>query len=273
MGRGVMREAAHLDQLQHPVNPANEPSISPRGDEQSTRNRNESIYIVRAGDVLGRIAAQYRATIQSIQAANSEKVINPDLIYPGEQLIIPAGKSQSPAIVKPIVICYTVKIGDTLGRIAQMFHVTISAIAQANPASIVNLDRIYVGEVLTISYSATATNTPYAGNYPENPDIGPMAKSNLYIEIKQEAMSRYGAEAWPSIVYILSHESGFDPYAINESSGACGLPQSLPCDKLLSSIGSLDNIQGQIDWFFNYIDNRYGGPYGACDFWMQHSWY
>ena len=48
----------------------------------------EQQYVVQAGDSLGAIAAQFGVTIDAIVQANS--ITDPNLIIPGETLIIPA---------------------------------------------------------------------------------------------------------------------------------------------------------------------------------------
>lgn len=73
--------------------------------------------------------------------------------------------------------------------------------------------------------------------------------------------------------WIISKESGGNPYAVNASSGACGLGQSLPCSKVLNACGSLSNVQCQIEWVRNYTISRYGSPYNAYIFWTQNHWY
>lgn len=72
--------------------------------------------------------------------------------------------------------------------------------------------------------------------------------------------------------WIISHESGGNPYAVN-SIGACGLGQSLPCSKVLSVCGSLDNVSCQIDWVRNYCISRYGSTLAAYNFWVANRWY
>ena len=67
---------------------------------------------------------------------------------------------------------------------------------------------------------------------------------------------------------IIMRESGCNPNAVNKSSGACGIPQALPCSKL----GTSDPVE-QIKWMQNYVNNRYGGWAGAVSFWNQHHWY
>jgi spore coat assembly protein SafA len=46
-----------------------------------------TIYIVQKGDTLWKIAKRYNVTLDAIIKANN--ITNPDLIYPGQRLIIP----------------------------------------------------------------------------------------------------------------------------------------------------------------------------------------
>jgi LysM repeat protein len=61
------------------------PSETPSG---ATGGQQE--YTVQAGDTLGAIAAQFGVTIDAIVQANS--IADPNLIVPGETLIIPAAQ-------------------------------------------------------------------------------------------------------------------------------------------------------------------------------------
>ena len=74
-------------------------------------------------------------------------------------------------------------------------------------------------------------------------------------------------------VWIINHESGWNPRATNPSSGAYGLPQSLPGSKMASAGADWQtNYQTQLKWFVSYC-NRYGGIQGAYQFWQQNHWY
>lgn len=46
-------------------------------------------YTVQSGDNLSKIAAHYGTTWQKIFEANRDKINNPDLIHPGQELTIP----------------------------------------------------------------------------------------------------------------------------------------------------------------------------------------
>jgi LysM repeat protein len=112
----------------------------------------QTTYVVQPGDTLFRIALRFGTTVQAIAQANH--IVNPDLIYVGQVLIIPTGGSPPPApppTPEPPPggqTLYTVQPGDTLTAIALRFGTTVAAIAQAN--NITNLNLIYVGQVLII---------------------------------------------------------------------------------------------------------------------------
>ncbi|CAL9289039.1 MULTISPECIES: transglycosylase SLT domain-containing protein [unclassified Streptomyces] len=73
---------------------------------------------------------------------------------------------------------------------------------------------------------------------------------------------------------IVEHESGWDHTATNASSGAYGLVQALPASKM-STAGSdwKTNPATQIEWGLDYMNDRYGSPCGAWEFWQNNHWY
>ena len=79
---------------------------------------------------------------------------------------------------------------------------------------------------------------------------------------------------WDALVWIWEHESGWRWDAENPASGAYGIPQSLPAEKLASA-GSdwKDNAATQIKWGLQYIKQRYGSPSKTKEFWVKHNAY
>lgn len=69
-------------------------------------------------------------------------------------------------------------------------------------------------------------------------------------------------------------ESAWDPSATNPTSGAYGIPQSLPADKMASA-GSdwRTNPATQIEWGLKYIQLSYGTPCNAWSFKQANNWY
>lgn len=73
---------------------------------------------------------------------------------------------------------------------------------------------------------------------------------------------------------IISHESGWNYHAVNRSSGAYGLPQSLPAGKLASAGADWrDNPVTQLRWAHNYAVGRYGSWEAAYHFWTVNHWW
>lgn len=52
-------------------------------------------YTVQSGDSLSKIGAKYGVSWQSIFEANRDKIDNPDLIHPGQELAIPQSEGES----------------------------------------------------------------------------------------------------------------------------------------------------------------------------------
>ena len=76
------------------------------------------------------------------------------------------------------------------------------------------------------------------------------------------------------LVKLWNRESGWNPNAHNSSSGAHGIPQSLPASKMASE-GSdyYTNGETQIRWGLKYIAGRYGSPANAWAHSQQTGWY
>lgn len=74
--------------------------------------------------------------------------------------------------------------------------------------------------------------------------------------------------------FIVSHESGWRPGAVNSSSGAYGLCQSLPASKMASAGPDyLTNPVTQLRWCSGYAQGRYGGWSGAYNAWLAQRWW
>lgn len=74
-------------------------------------------------------------------------------------------------------------------------------------------------------------------------------------------------------VDLIYHESGCRYDARNAHSGAYGIPQALPGNKMASAGADWEtNPVTQIRWMAGYV-SRYGGWQGASNFWYAHGWY
>lgn len=74
--------------------------------------------------------------------------------------------------------------------------------------------------------------------------------------------------------WIINHESGWNPKATNPGSGAYGIPQSLPGNKMASAGKDWrTNPITQLKWMYSYVKGRYGNASNAKHFWQTHNWY
>lgn len=88
------------------------------------------------------------------------------------------------------------------------------------------------------------------------------------------AQSRMSPAQFQCLSSLVSRESGWNHRASNPSSGAYGLFQALPGSKM-SSAGSdwQSNPLTQMRWGLSYIQDRYGNPCAAWNFWQENGWY
>lgn len=89
-------------------------------------------------------------------------------------------------------------------------------------------------------------------------------------------LGQYGwsLNQWQYLDRLWWHESNWNYKSGNPSSGAYGIPQALPPEKMASAGKDWKtNYKTQIDWGMNYIKSRYGSPKAALAFWGQNNWY
>lgn len=101
-------------------------------------------------------------------------------------------------------------------------------------------------------------------------------KSSYQAYAKDLCLNTYGwtENDFNCLVKLWNRESGWNPNAHNSSSGAHGIPQSLPASKM-SSEGAdyYTNGKTQIRWGLKYIKNRYGNPSNAWAHSQKKGWY
>lgn len=84
----------------------------------------------------------------------------------------------------------------------------------------------------------------------------------------------FPAEQWAYLDALWHRESGWNHLAENPSSGAYGIPQSLPAEKM-AVVGPdwRTNPETQIQWGLAYIAARYGSPQQAWAHSERVGWY
>ena len=123
----VIFEGQHLKVYVTTPPPTNPPPPPPSG----------QVYYAVKGDTLRKISAKFNTTVDAILKVNPQ-ITNPNLIYVGQAITIPADVST-----------YLVQKGDTLRIIANKFRTTLDALLALNPG-IWNANLIYVGQVIRV---------------------------------------------------------------------------------------------------------------------------
>ncbi|WP_282837189.1 lytic transglycosylase domain-containing protein [Microbacterium flavum] len=103
-----------------------------------------------------------------------------------------------------------------------------------------------------------------------SPDPG-TAQAIAYVMVQERG---WGDGEFACLVALWNKESGWRVNAYNAGSGAYGIPQSLPGNKMASAGGDWEtNPATQIAWGLGYIGGRYGSPCGAWGHSQSSGWY
>jgi hypothetical protein len=118
------------------------------------------------------------------------------------------------------------------------------------------------------SFMRTLMGTGLGGMGDSGVHSGSAARAQAY------ARSILGQYGWSTaqmayLVPLWNQESGWNSYAVNASSGAYGIPQSLGHGHPYN----LGDYINQIIWGLNYIRGRYGSPAGAWQHEQAFNWY
>ena len=94
------------------------------------------------------------------------------------------------------------------------------------------------------------------------------------IAATQVAARGWGTAEFTCLVQLWQRESGWRVSAYNASSGAYGIPQSLPGSKMQTAGDDWQTSPAtQITWGLGYIASRYGTPCGAWAHSEESNWY
>lgn len=113
--------------------------------------------------------------------------------------------------------------------------------------------------------SSADNGTATGGTPDQNRTLGKNLAASLY--------GWTGAE-WDALLQLWNRESEWKTDADNPSSGAYGIPQSLPGSKMASAGADWKtNPATQIKWGLKYIKDRYGSPSAAMVHENSYNWY
>ena len=147
------------------------------------------------------------------------------------------------------------------GAVASPYY--IPAVSVVKACQEVSIDGTYTtaagrdGVSVTARSAAKASATAPAAGVPD-PDT---AQAMGLAAVKARG---WGMEQYDCLVALWNRESHWNVYAHNTSSGAYGIPQSLPGEKMATVADDWQtNPATQIEWGLRYIEGRYGSPCGA----------
>ncbi|MGC4757446.1 lytic transglycosylase domain-containing protein [Micromonospora trifolii] len=119
-----------------------------------------------------------------------------------------------------------------------------------------------------------------AANAPAKPYDGPIPAScaeysgNRKVGCALMIDKGFGIAEFPCLEKLWTKESGWNHKASNSSSGAYGIPQSLPGSKMASVASDWrTNPATQIIWGLGYIKGRYKSPCGAWTYFQNNGHY
>jgi hypothetical protein len=150
----------------------------------------------------------------------------------------------------------------------------IQAVTQAETVSALAVfTRSGTASPLDVPLSGKALDAPAEGQArPPHPHPKP-GVTNSVAAAKEYAQAGLLSRGWAGsnemtcLDRLWTRESGWRADAMNPSSGAYGIPQSLPATKMASAGSDWRvNAETQIDWGLNYIRSVYGSP---CQAWAH----
>ncbi|MCY7325548.1 MAG: transglycosylase SLT domain-containing protein [Microbacteriaceae bacterium] len=162
----------------------------------------------------------------------------------------------------------------------------VLAEAETMPTQVLAVDGEYTTDVVRDGYGVTGkplppppppTPTPAAASAGSVgapaagvPDPG-SAKAIAYAMVQARG---WGEGEYNCLVSLWQKESGWNTFASNPSSGAYGIPQSLPGSKMATAGADwATNPATQITWGLGYITARYASPCGAWGASQVKGWY
>lgn len=121
---------------------------------------------------------------------------------------------------------------------------------------------------------AAQSSSSSGGSRPSGASISVSPGSAQAIARDMLAGYGWGDDQFSCLVSLWDRESGWNVSAHNSSSGAYGIPQSLPGSKMASAGADWEtNPATQISWGLGYISGRYGSPCGAWSHSESAGWY
>ena len=259
-----------------------------------TATADAATHTVKSGDTLFEISKQYGTTVDALKADNG---LNSNLILPNQVIKVNEAKAENTEATTE----YTVVSGDTLGKIASKYDVTVSQLKAWNN---LNSDLIVVGQTLSLqapAQSAEPATAPVAQQAPVQ-QTETQVEAPAYQANYQAPTQSYKAPAQPTYNKVQTSQTSYKAPAQSASTGgstkaqflAAGgteamwntivLPESSGNPNAVSPNGYQGLCQTKESWgtgsvatqtkgMLNYAKQRYGSVDAAIAFRAQNNWW
>ena len=259
-----------------------------------TATADAATHTVKSGDTLFEISKQYGTTVDALKADNG---LNSNLILPNQVIKVNEAKAENTEATTE----YTVVSGDTIGKIASKYDVTVSQLKAWNN---LNSDLIVVGQTLSLqapAQSAEPATAPVAQQAPVQ-QTETQVEAPAYQANYQAPTQSYKAPAQPTYNKVQTSQTSYKAPAQSASTGgstkaqflAAGgteamwntivLPESSGNPNAVSPNGYQGLGQTKESWgtgsvatqtkgMLNYAKQRYGSEAAAIEFRKTHGWW
>ena len=269
-----------------------------------------NVYTIRWGDTLSTIAKAMRMSVAEVMALNN--IDNPNHIVAGRSLYLtqqvdapqtensgtesnersllvdtasfnqnPTETEEATVIEQPTYVeettveetyvettaeeAYVEETAEVTTEIAETIPEVVTELTQepVTTVEVVETESLWQEETTEETTEVTTVDTSATQNLSAREAFDQLAA--------QKGLSASEIEGW---AYIIQRESGWNHTISNPTSGAYGLPQALPGNKMASHGEDwATNPYTQLAWMYDYMINRYGSVQGAIDFWHANHWY
>ncbi|WP_239746487.1 LysM peptidoglycan-binding domain-containing protein [Mammaliicoccus lentus] len=259
-----------------------------------TATADAATHTVKSGDTLFEISKQYGTTVDALKADNG---LSSNLILPNQVIKVNEAKAENTEATTE----YTVVSGDTIGKIASKYDVTVSQLKAWNN---LNSDLIVVGQTLSLqapAQSAEPATAPVAQQAPVQ-QTETQVEAPAYQANYQAPTQSYKAPAQPTYNKVQTSQTSYKAPAQSASTGgstkaqflAAGgteamwntivLPESSGNPNAVSPNGYQGLGQTKESWgtgsvatqtkgMLNYAKQRYGSVDAAIAFRAQNNWW
>ena len=167
-----------------------------------------TLYTIRSGDTLYRIALDRGTTVRELLDANPG--VDPNALRVGQRICVPGPMPDpEPRCPPRDGRLYTIRSGDTLYRIAQERGTTVAALLRANPG--IDPNALRVGQRICVPAAA-----PGPGPEPQCPQGW-----TLYTIRSGDTLYRIAQERGTTVAELLRVNPGIDPNALRVGQRIC----------------------------------------------------